>query len=135
MSAEASEDAIDVALKVAAALTVVGAEYFLGGSLASSLQGEPRATFRRGPNVWSLVNCSRRPEPHAVRNYRNGRLASRREPSRLSGCVLVERCTATFNAMYSRSCTRLGAAMIKVLSYGAVGYRRFPTPNPSSRVV
>lgn len=44
MSAEIGEDAIDVALKVAAALTVVGAEYFLGGSLASSLQGEPRAT-------------------------------------------------------------------------------------------
>jgi hypothetical protein len=44
MSAEGGEDAIDIALKVAAALTGVGAEYFLGGSLASSLQGEPRAT-------------------------------------------------------------------------------------------
>ena len=44
MSAEVGEDAIDVALKVAGALTLVGADYFLGGSLASSLQGEPRAT-------------------------------------------------------------------------------------------
>jgi hypothetical protein len=44
MSAEVGENAIDIALKVAAALTSVGAEYFLGGSLASSLQGEPRAT-------------------------------------------------------------------------------------------
>lgn len=44
MSAEVGEDAIDIALKVARALTSVGAEYFLGGSLASSLQGEPRAT-------------------------------------------------------------------------------------------
>jgi hypothetical protein len=44
MSAEAGENAIDIALEVAAALTSVGAEYFLGGSLASSLQGEPRAT-------------------------------------------------------------------------------------------
>jgi hypothetical protein len=44
MSAEVGENAIDVAIKVATALTAVGAEYFLGGSLASSLQGEPRAT-------------------------------------------------------------------------------------------
>ena len=44
MSAEVGENAIDIALKVASALTSVGAEYFLGGSLASSLQGEPRAT-------------------------------------------------------------------------------------------
>jgi len=43
MSAEV-ENAIDIALKVAVALTSVGAEYFVGGSLASSLQGEPRAT-------------------------------------------------------------------------------------------
>lgn len=43
MSAEV-ENAIDIALKVAGALQTVGAEYFLGGSLASSLQGEPRAT-------------------------------------------------------------------------------------------
>ena len=44
MPAEVGENAIDIALKVARALTTVGAEYFLGGSLASSLQGEPRAT-------------------------------------------------------------------------------------------
>jgi hypothetical protein len=44
MSAEVGENAIDIALKVASALTFAGAEYFLGGSLASSLQGEPRAT-------------------------------------------------------------------------------------------
>lgn len=37
-------DALDVALLVAAALGAVGAEYFVGGSVASSLQGEPRAT-------------------------------------------------------------------------------------------
>jgi hypothetical protein len=37
-------DALDVALLVAAALESVGAEYFVGGSVASSLQGEPRAT-------------------------------------------------------------------------------------------
>jgi hypothetical protein len=44
MSADVGENAIDIALKVASALSAVGAEYFLGGSLASSLQGEPRAT-------------------------------------------------------------------------------------------
>lgn len=44
MAAEVGENAIDIALKVARALTSVGADYFLGGSLASSLQGEPRAT-------------------------------------------------------------------------------------------
>jgi hypothetical protein len=44
MSAEIGENAIDIALKVARALTAIGAEYFVGGSLASSLQGEPRAT-------------------------------------------------------------------------------------------
>ena len=44
MAAEVGENAIDIALKVARALTAVGAEYFVGGSLASSLQGEPRAT-------------------------------------------------------------------------------------------
>jgi len=38
------EDAIDVALRVAAALEKVGAGYFLGGSLASSIDGQPRAT-------------------------------------------------------------------------------------------
>ncbi len=37
-------DALDVALAVAVAFDRVGAPYFLGGSLASSLQGEPRAS-------------------------------------------------------------------------------------------
>lgn len=36
--------ALDVALRVASALGSIGCEYFIGGSLASSLQGEPRAT-------------------------------------------------------------------------------------------
>jgi hypothetical protein len=44
MAVEGGENAIDIALRVAAALTSVGADYFLGGSLASSLQGEPRST-------------------------------------------------------------------------------------------
>ena len=44
MAAEVGKDATDIALKVARALNAVSAEYFLGGSLASSLQGEPRAT-------------------------------------------------------------------------------------------
>lgn len=44
MASDAGEDVLDIALKVARALTSVGAEYFVGGSLASSLQGEPRAT-------------------------------------------------------------------------------------------
>ena len=45
MPAESSvDDALDVALLVARALESVGAEYFVGGSVASSLQGEPRAT-------------------------------------------------------------------------------------------
>lgn len=39
-----AENALDVALKVAKALEHIGCEYFVGGSLASSLQGEPRAT-------------------------------------------------------------------------------------------
>lgn len=38
------EDALDIALLVAAAIEHVGGEYFVGGSVASSLQGEPRAT-------------------------------------------------------------------------------------------
>lgn len=38
------EDALDIALLVAAAVERVGGEYFVGGSVASSLQGEPRAT-------------------------------------------------------------------------------------------
>ena len=37
-------DALDVALRVAWALEAVGAEYFVGGSVASSLQGDPRST-------------------------------------------------------------------------------------------
>jgi hypothetical protein len=37
-------DVIAVALRVAAAIESAGGEYFVGGSLASSLQGEPRAT-------------------------------------------------------------------------------------------
>lgn len=44
MSSEVGAKAIDIALQVGKALSSVGAEYFLGGSLASSLQGEPRAT-------------------------------------------------------------------------------------------
>jgi hypothetical protein len=36
--------AFDVALLVGAAIEAVGGEYFVGGSVASSLQGEPRAT-------------------------------------------------------------------------------------------
>jgi hypothetical protein len=39
-----ADDAIDVALRVAAAIELAGGSYFVGGSLASSLQGEPRAT-------------------------------------------------------------------------------------------
>lgn len=41
---DSPEDVIDVALRVARALESVGASYFVGGSLASSLHGEPRAT-------------------------------------------------------------------------------------------
>jgi hypothetical protein len=37
-------DVVDLALAVAAAFERSGVPYFLGGSLASSLQGEPRAT-------------------------------------------------------------------------------------------
>lgn len=37
-------DAIEVALRVAAVLDDLHLDYFLGGSLASSFQGEPRAT-------------------------------------------------------------------------------------------
>jgi hypothetical protein len=37
-------DALDVALAVARAVEAVGGAYFVGGSIASSLQGEPRAT-------------------------------------------------------------------------------------------
>jgi hypothetical protein len=37
-------DALTIALRVAAAIEHVGGTYFVGGSVASSLQGEPRAT-------------------------------------------------------------------------------------------
>jgi hypothetical protein len=40
----AAGDALDAALRVARAIEALGGAYFLGGSLASSLQGEPRAT-------------------------------------------------------------------------------------------
>ncbi|AKU90979.1 hypothetical protein [Vulgatibacter incomptus] len=38
------ENILDVALRLGSAFERIGAGYFLGGSLASSLQGEPRAT-------------------------------------------------------------------------------------------
>jgi hypothetical protein len=38
------QDVLDVALLVAKAIDATGSEYFIGGSVASSLQGEPRAT-------------------------------------------------------------------------------------------
>lgn len=38
------QDVLDVALRVAAAIEASGGDYFIGGSIASSLQGEPRAT-------------------------------------------------------------------------------------------
>lgn len=41
---EEGDDALGVALMVAAAIEAAGGEYFVGGSVASSLQGEPRAT-------------------------------------------------------------------------------------------
>lgn len=44
MSSAAGADALDVALRVAAAIESVGGAYFVGGSVASSLQGEPRST-------------------------------------------------------------------------------------------
>ena len=44
MSREARVDVVDVTLLFTAALERCGIEYFLGGSLASSLQGEPRST-------------------------------------------------------------------------------------------
>jgi len=37
-------ESIEIALRVARALEAVGVEYHLGGSLASSIHGEPRAT-------------------------------------------------------------------------------------------
>ncbi len=53
--------ALDVALRVAAALEAIGCEYFIGGSVASSLQGEPRAT-----NDIDLVVAMM---PHRVREF------------------------------------------------------------------
>ncbi|MBK8998041.1 MAG: nucleotidyl transferase AbiEii/AbiGii toxin family protein [Myxococcales bacterium] len=44
MSATPHDDAISVALRVAAAVEAAGGTYFVGGSLASSLDGEPRST-------------------------------------------------------------------------------------------
>ena len=41
---DAALDAVGVALRVGAALSSIDVAYFLGGSLASSLQGEPRLT-------------------------------------------------------------------------------------------
>jgi hypothetical protein len=43
MAAE-DDDVIGIALEVARAIETAGGEYFVGGSVASSLQGEPRAT-------------------------------------------------------------------------------------------
>ena len=39
-----ANDVISIAVRVAEALEQAGVAYFLGGSLASSYQGEPRAT-------------------------------------------------------------------------------------------
>lgn len=39
-----AEDVLDVALLVAGAVEAARSDYFVGGSVASSLQGEPRAT-------------------------------------------------------------------------------------------
>jgi hypothetical protein len=44
MPGEAAQDDIEIALRVARALEAVNVAYFVGGSLASSLQGEPRST-------------------------------------------------------------------------------------------
>jgi hypothetical protein len=43
-SGQEEPDAIDIAVLVATAVEKVGGGYFVGGSLASSMQGEPRAT-------------------------------------------------------------------------------------------
>jgi len=60
MAAELGENAIDIALEVARALIEVGAEYFLGGSLASSLQGEPRAAGSASRRVLAPVEVGRK---------------------------------------------------------------------------
>jgi hypothetical protein len=43
-SGQQEPDAVDIAVLVATAIEKVGGAYFVGGSLASSMQGEPRAT-------------------------------------------------------------------------------------------
>ena len=58
MAAEVGENAIDIALKVARALSAVGADYFLGGSSAAAtshstnanFQGVERASYRLAEN-------------------------------------------------------------------------------------
>src|ERR1700729_4006499 len=44
MTEEKALDPIEVALRVAGAIEAAGGAYFVGGSVASSFQGEPRAT-------------------------------------------------------------------------------------------
>jgi hypothetical protein len=44
MRGSTPNDTLDVALEVAAAIEAVGGEYFVGGSVATSFQGEPRTT-------------------------------------------------------------------------------------------
>lgn len=53
------QDVLDVALVVADALDATGTEYFVGGSVASSLQGEPRATNDIDFVVAMLGHCVR----------------------------------------------------------------------------
>ena len=72
--------ALDVALRVAAALEAIGCEYFIGGSVASSLQGEPRAT-----NDIDLVVAMM---PHRVRELRSGLARTSR---------WIRRCSATLS--------------------------------------
>jgi hypothetical protein len=50
MSAEVGENAIDIALKVAGALTSVGAEYFLGG-ISGEVMDDAYLTL---PSRWSV---------------------------------------------------------------------------------
>jgi hypothetical protein len=51
-------DALDVAIRVARAVESVGGAYFVDGSVASSMQGEPRG----GTSSASRI-CSRVPAP------------------------------------------------------------------------
>lgn len=53
------QDVLDVALVVADALDATGTEYFVGGSVASSLHGEPRATNDIDFVVAMLGHCVR----------------------------------------------------------------------------